>query len=176
MSFLTLGQRVVASSPVSMEIAEVAALRCYLGRSSALAADIQSPHITPYMHAHALQRDRTSVVQSDVHSVPAPGAANAIMTMPRYVNVLRQDEGEAAAGEAGGGSCGAAGPSPASSAEAEVAQGSVSVVTKQLSGKGSDNLWQLMTAHEAGCCQLWDISSGQLQPVAVLGSQTHPAK
>ncbi len=98
----------------------------------------------------------------------ASGAANAIMTMPRYVNVLRQDDEEAAGEQA-------VGPSPASSGDAE-AQGSVSVVTKQLSGKGSDNLWQLMTAHEAGCCQLWDISSGQLQPVAVLGSQTHPAK
>ncbi|BDA45524.1 probable serine/threonine-protein kinase CTR1 at C-terminar half [Coccomyxa sp. Obi] len=105
------------------------------------------------------------------------GAANAIMTMPRYVNVVRQDEGEAAESEqAGAGSCGAAGPSPASSAEAEQACGCVSVVTKQLSGKGSDNLWQLMTAHECGRCQLWDISSGQLQPVALLGSPTHPAK
>ncbi len=107
--------------------------------------------------------------------MPALGAANAIMTMPRYVNVVRQDDGEAAAEQAGGGSCGAAPPSPASSAEAE-AGGSVSVVKKQLSGKGSDYLWQLMSAHESGCCQLWDICSGQLHPVAVLGSLTHPAK
>ncbi len=40
--------------------------------------------------------------------------------------------------------------------------------------------WQLMSAHENGQCQLWDISGaaegGTLHPVAVLGTEGAPAR
>lgn len=96
------------------------------------------------------------------------GAANAIMTMPRYVNVVRQDSG-ASAGQEQQEEEGSPGPQ-------EGAQMQSSAAPRQQLGKGLENLWQLMTAHDCGRCQLWDISGGQLQPIAVLGSQTHPAK
>ena len=90
------------------------------------------------------------------------------MTMPRYVNVVRQDSG-GSAGQEQQGEEDAAGPQ-------DSAQMQSSAAPRQGLGKGLESLWQLMTAHDCGRCQLWDISRGQLQPIAVLGSQTHPAR
>ncbi len=102
--------------------------------------------------------------------MPAAGAASAIMTMPRYVNVIRQDSGTRASPER---QAQEGGTSPD---RAQVQSNAPQPATRQNSGKGIDSLWQLMTAHNCGRCQLWDISRGQLQPIAVLGTQTHPAK
>jgi len=95
-----------------------------------------------------------------------PGAANAIMTMPRYVNVVRSDSGASAAAE----------QAEEGSTPSQSISSSAGLVERQPSGKGIEGLWQLMTAHECGQCQLWDIGRGALEPIAVLGSPTFPAR
>lgn len=88
------------------------------------------------------------------------------MTMPRYVNVVRPDIGASAAAE----------QAEEGSATSQSTSSSACLGERQPSGKSVESLWQLMTAHECGQCQLWDIGRGALQPIAVLGSPTFPAR
>ena len=97
----------------------------------------------------------------------------ALSLLPCYINVARRED---AAGPP-------AAPVPGSralGATSSAADRILALVDGKLEGKDALGAWQLMSAHENGQCQLWDISrsgaGGGLQPVAVLGTEGPAAK
>lgn len=132
--------------------------------------------------------------------------ANAIVVVPQYLNVLEGPpaaKGAAPAAAApgaptnggaaaqpvngGGASAGvtllASGAPEDAKAEANPAEGGSALVAQGGPGLGLGagaaprlEMWQVLSAHEAGQCQLWHDGGDGLRPVAVIGVKCAPAR
>ena len=131
------------------------------------------------------------------------GVANAIVVVPQYLNVLEgppaakgaapapgaPTNGGAAAqpvngsGASAGISLLASGAPEDTKAEANPAEGGSALVAQGGPGLGLGagaaprlEMWQVLSAHEAGQCQLWHDGGDGLRPVAVIGVKCAPAR
>lgn len=134
------------------------------------------------------------------------GVANAIVVVPQYLNVLEGPltakgaaPGAAAPGaptnggaaaqpvNGGGASAGitllASGAPEDAKADANPAEGGSALVAQGGQGLGLGpgvaprlEMWQVLSAHEAGQCQLWHDGGDGLRPVAVIGVKCAPAR